>query len=181
MKKVKEFAGGIVFCLFELIAGMLLLIDPAGMTFWIIMSAGIVLMVLGVLEIVKYFRTSAKEASLGQTLTKGLMLLLAGGFCAFKAEWFLGTLPVLTIIYGIVILLTGIGKIQLAVDMLRLKNKKWFWPAINAVISVICAFVILCSPFASTVVLWSFTGISLIVEGILDLFTVFIGKDPAGE
>lgn len=181
MKKAKEFAGGIVFCLLELIAGIMLLIDPLSLTFWIIMISGVAMMVVGVLEVVKYFRTSVREASLGQSLTKGLLALLVGGFCVFKTEWFLAAFPVLTILYGVVILMSGIGKVQFAVDMLRQKNEKWFWPAINAVISVICAFVILRSPFSSTVALWIFTGASLIVEGVLDLITVFVGKDPVGE
>ncbi len=178
MKKVKEFACGIIFCLFELIAGIMLLINPVGLTSWIIKFVGIALMVMGILEVVKYFRADAKEASIGQILVKGLLALLAGAFCLFKTEWFIVTFPVLTIIYGVVILMTGIGKIQLTVDMLRQKNKKWFWAAINAVVSIICAIVILSSPFSSTVALWIFTGASLIAEAVLDFITVFMGKNP---
>ena len=178
MKKVNALVGGIIFCLFELIAGIMLLINPVGLTSWIIKFACIALMVMGVLEVVKYFRADAKEASLGQTLVKGLLALLAGVFCLFKTEWFIVTFPVLTIIYGVVILMTGIGKIQLTVDMLRQKNKKWFWAAINAVVSIVCAIVILSSPFSSTVALWIFTGVSLIAEAVLDFITVFMGKNP---
>lgn len=178
MKKFTKFAGSIIFCLLELIAGIMLLINPVGLTSWIIKFVGIALMVMGVLEVVKYFRTDVKEASLGQTLVKGLLALLAGAFCLFKTEWFIVTFPVLTMIYGVVILMTGIGKIQLTVDMLCQKNKKWFWAAINAVVSIICAIVILSSPFSSTVALWIFTGASLITEAVLDFITVFMGKNP---
>lgn len=175
MKFLKEHTNDIVLCLFELIVGILLLINPAGFTTWIIMIAGIVLMILGLVEVVRYFRTSALEASLGQTLAKGLIFLLAGGFCAFKAEWFVLTFPVLAMIYGVVILLTGIGKVQLTVDMIRRKNKKWFLAAISAIVSVVCAVVILKNPFASATVLWIFTGITLIVECVLDIVTMIIG------
>lgn len=182
MKTLKAHFSGIVLCLFELIVGILLLIEPVSFTSSIIMIAGIALIILGIVEIVKYFRADAKEASLGQTLVKGLIAILAGGFCAFKTEWFIATFPVLTIIYGVVILVTGIGKIQLAVDMARQKNKKWFLAAINAVVSIICAIVILRSPFTSTVVLWVFTGASLIAEGVLDVITLIAGrKTEEGE
>lgn len=176
MKILKEHANGIVLCLFELIVGTLLLINPVGFTSWIIMIAGIVLMVIGLVETIRYFKTSAKEAAVSQTLVKGLLSILAGGFCTFRTEWFIVTFPVLTIIYGVVILMTGIGKIQLTVDMLRQKNKKWFWAAINAVVSIISAVVILNSPFTSTAILWMFTGASLLVEGILDIVTLIAGK-----
>lgn len=178
MGTVKEKASGIVLCLFELIVGVLLLINPVGFTAGIIKVTGIVLMILGLIEIVKYFRTSAEEAFLGQMLVKGLVSVLAGAFCTFKTEWFILTFPVLTIIYGVIILLVGLGKVQLTVDMVRRKNKNWVWAAINAVISIVCATVILNNPFTSTTVVWVFTGASLIVEGVLDIITFFVKGKP---
>lgn len=91
------------------------------------------------------------------------------------------TFPALAILYGIGILVTGVGKIQLTVDMLRQKNKKWFWAAINAAVSVVCAIIILNSPFASASVLWMFTGISLLVEGVLDIVTLILGRRSGEE
>jgi len=172
MKILKEHMDGIVFCLFELVVGILLLFNPIGFTSGIIMIAGIVLMVLGLVQIIKYFKTSVQEAMLQQTLVKGLILILLGIFCAFKTEWFIATFPVLTTIYGVVILVTGISKVQLTVDMLRQKKQKWFWAAINAACSIVFAAIILFSPFTSTAILWMFTGISLLVEGALDIITL---------
>lgn len=177
MKNLKEKTNGIVLCLFELIVGVLLLINPVGFTSGIIKVTGIVLMILGIIEIVKYFRTSAEEAALGQTLVKGLASVLAGAFCTFKTEWFILTFPALTIIYGVILLFVGFGKIQLTVDMVRRKNKNWSWAAINAVVSVVCAVVILNNPFTSSAVLWVFTGASLIVEGVFDILTFFSGRN----
>lgn len=177
MKFLKEHIKGIVLCLFELIVGILLLINPVGFTSWIIKVTGIVLIVIGLIEIIKYCRTNVQQASMEQTLVKGLLFILTGGFCVFKTEWFIITFPVLTIIYGVIILMIGIGKVQLTVDMLRQKNNKWFWPAINAVVSIICAIIILNTPFTSTAVLWIFTGVSLIVEGVLDIVILIIGEN----
>ncbi len=176
MKILKEHTNGIVLCLFELLVGTLLLINPVGFTSWIIMIAGVVLMVIGLVEVIRYFKTSAKEAAISQTLAKGLILILAGGYCTFRTEGLIFSFAALTIIYGVAILVTGICKIQLTVDMLRRKHKKWFWAAINAVVSVISAVVILNSPFTSTAVLWMFTGVSLLVEGVLDVVTLIAGK-----
>lgn len=182
METVKEKANGTVLCLFELVVGVLLLINPVGFTAGIIKVAGIVLMILGLIETVKYFRMSAEEAFLGQTLVKGLVSVLAGAFCTFRTGWFIITFPVLTIIYGVMILLAGLGKVQLTVDMVRRKNKNWVWAVVNAVISIVCAIVILNNPFTSTTVLWVFTGVSLIVEGVFDIITFFVkGKPQEGS
>lgn len=176
MKTLKESASGIILCLFELIVGILLLINPVEFTSMIITISGIVLIIIGIVLVIKYFRTNAEKAALSQTLVKGLLALLAGCFCVLKTEWFIATFPILTILYGISVLVIGIGKIQLTVDMLRLKRKKWFWAAINAVVSIICAIVILSTPFTSTAVLWVFTGVSILVEGILDIVTLVMSK-----
>lgn len=109
-------------------------------------------------------------------MAKGLIFLLAGAFCTFDFEWFIVTFPIIAILYGIGILLMGVGKLQTAVDLLRLKNKKWWWSAISAAISVICALVIILNPFATTVVLWQFTGISLLVEAVFDIVTLFLSR-----
>lgn len=169
MKMLKEHVDGILLCLSEIVVGILLFINPVGFASGIIVMAGIVLLALGLIDVIKYFRADAKEAATGQYLTKGLLALLAGGFCAFKAQWFIATFPLLTILYGAAILIAGLGKVQMTVDMLRFKNKKWFWAAISAVISIIGAGIILKNPFTSTAVLWMFTGITLVVEAVFDV------------
>ena len=176
MKIMKEHPKGVVLCLFELIVGILLLIDPVAFTSGIITIAGIVLMIMGVVSVTKYFRADVAEAALGQELVKGILFLLGGAFCAFRTDWFLVTFPLLTILYGVEILLNGVSKIQLTVDMLRLKSSKWFLAAISAVISIVCAVVILNNPFASTTALWVFTGISLLVEGVFDIVAMILDK-----
>lgn len=169
MKIFKESAPGIALCIVELIAGILLLFNPVKFTSTVIIGGGIVLIALGLVEVVNYFRTDAAAAALGQLLTKGLIALLAGVFCVVRWEWFLATFPVLTMMYGIIILLTGISKIQFTVDLVRLKSSRWRWAAVNAALTLICAIVILSSPFASTEVLWFFTGATLVGVGIFDL------------
>ncbi len=181
MKKWKVRANGILLCLFELIVGILLMIDPVRFTSGIIAVAGVVLLILGLGDIIRYFRTNAQEAAVGQQLAKGLLSLLGGGFCVLRTDWFILTFPVLTILYGVVLLVTGMGKIQLAVDKLRQKNKKWFWAAISAAVSIVCAAIILQSPFSSTAVLWMFTGVTLLVESVIDILALIFGKKGGAE
>lgn len=176
MKTLKQNAYGILLCLFEVLVGILLLIDPIGFTSGIIIAAGMVLLIIGIIRTVQYFQANAFEAAVGQLLMRGLVALLAGGFCVLKSHWFVDTFPVLTILYGIVILVAGLGKVQLTVDMIRLHSKKWFLGAISAAITILCAIVILNNPFASTLVLWQFTGILLIVEAVLDLIAFIIAR-----
>lgn len=179
MKFQKNNIGSIVSCLMEIFVGILLLINPVGFTSGIIIGAGFVLLVTGLISVIKYFRTEPEAAAKNQMLVKGLVALLAGAFCAFKSGWFVVTFPVITLIYGIIILLTGLAKIQRMVDALRMKKGKWFLTGISALLSIACGVIIITSPFRSTAVLWMFTGVSLIVEAIFDVVALFFGGREA--
>ncbi len=176
MKTLKQNGNTIIMCIIEVAAGILLLVDPAGFTAGIIIAAGIALIASGLLHVIRYFRSSPEEAAAGQLLARGLVALLSGAFCVFQSEWFIITFPVIAILYGVAVLIGGLSKIQITTDMLRSKNSKWWWGAISAAISIICAFVIIRNPFSSTVVLWWFTGISLIVEAVFDMVTLIMRR-----
>lgn len=174
MNHIKQITGGIVLSLLEVVVGILLLVNPVKFTSGIITAAGVGLMLWGVVRIIKYFRMDAIEAAESHFLMKGLALLTLGGFCMLKSQWFLITFPLLTLVYGVVILLSGFEKVQWTLDMLRTKKPRWFLAAISAVVSIVCGIVILCTPFTSTAVLWMFTGISLICEAVLDMVAFVI-------
>lgn len=176
MKNKQINVGGIVAGVFELVVGILLLINPAVFTNGIIIAAGIVLCVAGIKFIVDYFRMDALRAAKSRALLKGLFCLLAGVFCIVKSRWFVATFPVLAVIYGVTLLVFGLSKVEATVDMIRLKIKKWFLAAISAVITIACSVVILMNPFYTTAVLWVFTGIALIVEAVLDIVVAIVGK-----
>lgn len=176
MKKMKESYKGIVLSLFELIVGILLLVNPVGFTSGIIMTVGVVLMVMGLISTIKYFKASVEEAAKGQLLFKGLLALLVGVFCVLRDDWFVTVFPAITILYGIGTLVSGVAKTQFAMDRLRMKDKKWYWAGISALVSIVCGGIILASPFATTAVLWVFTGVSLIVEAILDVLAMVMEK-----
>lgn len=179
MKFLKNHFAGIGMFLLEILVGVLLLINPVGFTSGIIMGAGLVLLLVGIVCIIKYFRAEPQEAAKSQNLMKGLIALLAGSFCALRSEWFVVTFPVITLIYGVVILITGLGKIQWTVDILRQKKPRWFLCALSALVSTACGLVIIAAPFTTTAVLWMFTGIGLIVDACFDIVALIFTNRKA--
>jgi len=167
--------------LVELIIGILLLVNPIGFTSGIIIAFGIVLMIMGISKTIKYFRTEPEKAAVSQILVKGLLMILAGAFCAFNSHWFIATFPVLTLVYGVVILITGITKIQWTIDIIRMKRSKWFWMVISAAISVLCGIAVITNPFSTTAVLWMFIGIALIVDAVFDMIGGIFGNRAKKE
>lgn len=164
--------------LVELLIGILLFIEPIRFTSGILLGVGVILLIFGVICVLRYFRAEPVQAALEQNLAKGLVTLLLGGFLTFQTDRAISLFPLLTHLYGIAILIVGIVKLQQGVDLLRLKLRYWFLAAINAVLAILFAAVILSNPFASTVVLWQMAAVSLIVEAVFDVIVlVMTGRE----
>lgn len=175
-KKVNLTAGNLLTCLAEIVIGILLLINPIAFTSAIIIILGVVLALIGLRGIIRYFRSTPEAAAAQNDLAKGIVFVILGIFCMFKSEWFIVTFPILTVLYGILNLVFGISKFQWAIDMLRQNQKFWFVAVIGAVLTLVFAILILVNPFASTTVLWTFIAITLIVEAIVDIVAYILGR-----
>lgn len=176
MEKKKLSMNGIVVCVFEIVVGVLLILNPTAFTNAIVMGAGLVLLAIGVINVVKYFKEDPAVAAKGHSLMLGLGALTGGVVCLIKHGWIVATLSLLTIVYGVFVFASGLEKIQTAVDLIRVKNKSWILPAIGAAISIICAIIIVCNPFATAKVVWMFIGITLLVQAVFDVMVIISKK-----
>ena len=174
MKFLKNNIGSLLMIFFLIIVGILLLINPVGFTMGIIKAAGVLLILLGILDIVRYFRTPAPEAAKGQNLYSGLVSLALGCFCVFRAEWFVAVFPVLAVVYGILQVLLGLRYMQRAVDALRLHIPLWYLRCINAVISILFGMIIITNPAMTMLSIWVFTGLTMIIEGVFEAVALFL-------
>jgi len=177
MKKNDKKLNAILLCIAELVIGVLLLIKPVGFTRGIIIALGIPLMLKGVGYVISYIRKKPQEASEGNLLAKGLLMTCGGLFCMFRSGWFITVFPALTILYGLMTLVTAFGKIQWTADLFRAKHKYWFLALISAVLSIALAVMIMTNPFASTAAMWIFIGVSMIVEAVMDVVTIIFEKE----
>ncbi len=172
MKTIRRNLSNLLISLCELLAGILLLLDPVEYTKIVIMAVGLALVIMGVILSLSHFRTPAEEAARNYRLTIGLLLLAGGIFCILGFQWFLTTFPVLPTLYGVVLVVDGIVKIQWTVDMARFRNPQWFLALIGALLCLAMAAFIFSDPFTDTDILWICTGIFLILCALLDLVTL---------
>jgi len=176
MKKIKLDTSNLLMSIIEIVIGILLLINPVGFTSGIIIALGIAMAVMGIGQIIGYFRTEAEEAAKSGKLTKGILFTVFGLFCTFRSGWFIATFPVITILYGALILAVGVSKLQKSIDMFRTKRDYWFVALIGAILTLLFAILIIANPFASTAILWTFIGVTLIVEAVMDIVTFIFEK-----
>ena len=166
----------LILCIGEIVIGALLLINPIAFTSAVLVALGVILVLLGGARLMGYFRAVPEVAAQSGGLVTGLSFLLAGLFCIFRWEWFVLTFPILTVVYGVLTLANGINKLQWAVDALRLDQKYWYLAMIGAGLTLVFGALIVFNPFTTTSVLWTFIGISLIIEAVLDILCFVFGK-----
>lgn len=160
----------------EIILGVLLLVNPVGLAKFIITVLGVVLAAIGTVNVIQYFRTPPFEAAMKKSLTIGILAILLGLWCIFNGEWFIAIFPLLTTLYGIVTLVSGVVKIQWTADMIRMKIERWGLMAVSAVLTVAVSAIILLQPFSTAAALWIFIGLSLIVEAVFDIVAAIFKK-----
>lgn len=173
MKTLKENFGVLILCVLEIIVGILLLIDHRSFTSWIIEALGVVFLVMGLISIIGYFRKNAKAAAAEQGMMKGLIGITAGLFCILKHGAVINLFTVLTLLYGVGVLVLGMYKVQLTFDLIRAK-KRWGLAALSAILTLGFAVLIIMNPFSAENVLWIFIAVTLIFEAVLDIVAVFI-------
>ena len=183
MNAIKENVESLLLPVAELLIGILLLVNPVGFTAGIVIAVGALLLACGLRMIVRYVTADPCTAQQEQYLARGLGMAVLGCFCALQSRWVIAAFPVLTVLYGAAILFTGLCRTQTAIDMIRMDRPNWGWTALNAGLSILFAVLIFMNPFSTTIALWTFTAITLIVEAVLDIicFILAIRKGMASS
>jgi len=174
MKYLKDHLRELLAALFLIAAGVLLLLDPERFTAVVIAVIGVLLLIVAILSAVRYFRAPAAEAAKGQELFIALIALCLGAVCLIKPSIWESVFPSLAVLYGILLIFIALARIQSAVNMLRLKLSLWYLPCIGAAVALALGLIVALFPDMSLMPIWVFTGISLIVNGLLALVFFFL-------
>ena len=178
MKNKKNQLTEFLFCLLELILGFMVLIYSKSFNKLVVVIAGIILILFGLLQVIRYYKLDPKIAAQKRYLMKGLLLLSCGCFCTFRANWFVAVLPSFSFLLGVGVFLIGLVKIQAAMDMVRMDNKQWYLAFIDAALSLACAATVLNGPYATKKVFWILNGILLILVAVADATLLIRSNAP---
>ncbi|MEA4999260.1 MAG: DUF308 domain-containing protein [Candidatus Limiplasma sp.] len=159
--------------LFYAICGLLLLLWPSFT--WQIANYALsfVLLIVGIVMIVGYIRTEALDGMLGYGLSTGLILALLGVLLLFNGEVLQTLLPA---VWGLAMLAGGFGKLQMAFDLKRVGQGRWWLLLIGAGISFLLGVLSVTRPVFMATVATQFAGIALLVEALLDMVALLMLK-----
>ena len=156
---------------FYAVCGLLLLLWP-GLALGIANYAlAVLLCIMGIVMIIRYYRSALKLRIQDLNLAKGLILLLIGLVLALKSDLLITVLPFL---WGVAMLVGGFAKLQMAFDLRGFDREKWWLMLIGAMLSLVLGIIAVTQPVFLASVITQIMGVSLLLEAVLDAVALVI-------
>lgn len=174
MKALRANIPVILFILFELAVGILLLVDGDALTTTVLICFGIILMVIGAVYLIRFLRERGAGKANYLTLIMSVLSLFVGAVCVIFPGFVKGLFTVIAIIYGVILIVMGVYKTKTYNDAKSEGASPSFLTLISAVLSLVLGVVVIVNPFKADGALYVFAGISLIFEAALDFAAVVV-------
>lgn len=160
--KVGYIVMSVLFC----VLGTALLLRPDVSVRWFGRLLGIGMLVFGAVKLVGYFSRDLFRLAFQYDLAFGLLLIALGTMTLCHPG---DAMSFLCVMFGIPVLADGLFKIQIALDSHRFGIRTWWLLMGLAVLTCIIGALLVFRPWDSAQVLVMLLGISLLLDGILNL------------
>ena len=163
--KIGYIVMSVMFC----IAGALFIALPDISITMIGISMGIAMIVFGIVKLVGYFSRDLFRLAFQFDLELGILLLVLGLIVLIRPD---DLMTFICIALGISILTDGLFKVQIALDSKRFGIKSWWVIIALAVVTGTIGVFLIFRSAKSAQFLTVLLGVSILAEGILNLYTV---------
>ena len=116
-----------------------------------------------------YFSKDVYRLAFQFDLAIGIAMILCGAVIVIRPRMLIAMLPV---ILGVLVLIDGLFKIQKALDSKRFGMKKWWISLTFGILASVIGIFLILDPFEGNKILTVLLGITLIVDGIQNLWMV---------
>lgn len=155
----------VLFC----IAGILFIALPEISTKIVGIEIGIAAIVFGIVKLIGYFSKDLYRLAFQFDLEFGILMVVLGTIVLFHPE---NLMAFIAAVFGIAILIDGLFKIRIALDSKRFGIKDWWLILSLAILAGIIGVALIFDSAFGAGVLTILMGVSLLSEGILNLYTV---------
>lgn len=171
MNKVKKFFTklkweNIIAAILAIVVGVLFIILPKDSADVLCLIAGILLIFAGSFTLVAYIFSGFFLGT--HLLIVGIMLILLGTFCLANPE---NIMEVLTVLFGLYIVIDGTTSIVDSVYCAKAKIKGWGLLLVLAILSIGLGTAVMFSTFDTIMI---FAGCSLIIDGVCDIIETIV-------
>lgn len=174
MEKFKRLLPTILMILFEVVIGILLLIDGERFTGVIFVIFGVLMLVLGLISLIRTLLAARGGNVISSfALIMSIILITIGAFFTAASGSVLGVVGFIATIYGLILVISGVFKLA---DYLTLRaaGVGSGFAIFSVIISIVLGILIAFNPFGTAQIFWTVLGIMLIASAVLDIISLII-------
>ncbi len=160
----------IVCALLFIVAGISAFCMPSATLSGIAIFLGIMLIITGIGYVISYFYEKKSMLGANWVLVAGISTILIGIFVLCNETLVASALPIMLAIW---ILIIGIIRVMSSLDLRRLHFEKWWVSTIVGAGLIILSVLSFFQPIISTVLITTFVGLYLVINGIYSLVELY--------
>ncbi len=132
---------------------------------------GGIMTAFGGFKLIGYFSKDLFRLAFQYDLAFGILLMSIGALMLIRPK---GIINIAGVMIGLYILADGLMKIQISIDSKRFGIRSWYLIMIMAVLACTAGLVLLFKPSDGARIIVILIGISLLLEGALNMLTVLV-------
>ena len=159
-----------------LVLSALLLLAGVGLTFFsdtfypiLTVLLGVLFLAFGIVKLVGFFSKDPYQLVFETDLVFGILYLVFGLLLLIRPAH---TMAFFGILFGLVLLADGLTRVRIALDARPFGIRGWWLILVSALVTAVLGVVLLFHPGEGTKVLTQLLGISLMVDGIMNISTI---------
>lgn len=172
--KFKSLIPTILMLIFEVIAGVLLIVNGEGFTQVVFIIFGVFMLISGLISLILCLLEGRNGGVISTPrLVLSIVLIGIGAFFTAASGSVMSVMSTVTVVLGIIIAFNGMLKLVEYFSIRRAGPVMWF-ASIGAIVTIILGFVIAFNPFGATEAMWTILGILIIVSAVFDVISLII-------
>ena len=173
--ELKELKGiklqSVLIAILFILLGLVLAINPLGVTRTICYTIGSIILCAGVVFIIIYLVSDYKDNINKNKLVIGIALTIIGILFFILYRLIVSVIPT---VIGVLIFINGLTKLQTALDARRINKDKSLWMIIMAIVVILAGAFAIINPFGVSGLVLRVLGVILMISGITDLVSFVI-------
>lgn len=153
-----------------LILGILLFIKSDDTIVAISYLVGGIIIILGVLALVNYFKKNERDFSTSFNIIYGIITIVFGIFILSNPKMVASVIP---FVIGACILIKSSFKIAYSIELKNHNIDFWKGALITSVISALVGVIMVFNPFKTSVIVFKIIGAAIIIYSVLDIVSSF--------
>ena len=158
--------------------GLYLLIDPTLSAKVIGYVMGLLLIVVGIAAIIKFFIKIKNNGFFVLEICYGILNVIAGIFMMSNP---LALANILTVGLGVFLIISAVFKVGFALQFRKFKEETWLFSFIIAILTLIIGILIIVNPLSGVIMTATYVGVMIMIYSAMDVLQQFLFRKRVKE